>query len=243
MGAWRVKLANAVAVHGYATVDLRTIDRSPFVSLEMAMAQAQASYPSVVQPEWQSITQHLLTLKVLGVETLGLRAKQQRLHLVPMRLTKNSSFGIDEAKNYHGAMVQWLDALSEMLPKVSLTDAESKAAEHLKDWTGRYTGNAAVGAAVGKIVGVLAASDGKGSCTTVHPVQKASETFGITWGKTDLTLERFLNPKLQAANILWSVADDALVMGGAGGLENPDDNNFGLWIEDLATLLRSVTDT
>ncbi len=243
VGNWRVRLANALAIHGYATVDLRNIDRAPFVPLGAALDQAEQQYTTVQDPSWQAIGRHLLTLKVLGAETVALRARKERLLIVVQRLSPDGRLEIDEAVAYHSVLQQWADTLSDYLPVRKLTESESQRVEQAKDWVGRNSGVAALGSMAGRLVSIIAKSSGQGCCITVHPIAGApSPSFVDSWVKTDLTREKFVNAKIQCANYLWNVSNGRLFVGGASGLESPLTWNFEPQAIDLEAALSQVND-
>lgn len=243
IGNWRVRLANATSLSGYATVDLRPMERTPFVPLGSALERAQESYSEVVSPAWAAIGRHLLNLKVLGVQTLGLRSHQGRVYLVLVRVAPDGVLEVDEAVGYHQVLTTWADTLSGYLPAAKLSDQAQKIADRAKDWAGKYTGKDSVGWAAAKVVSVIAGSSGQGCCITVHPIGgPVTADYAAKWGANDLTTERFLSPKIQCSNYLWDLARGELVVGGSSGLENPLDFNFSPQASDLQTALANVTD-
>lgn len=243
IGNWRVRLANATSLSGYATVDLRPMERTPFVPLGSALEQAQESYAEVVSPAWGAIGRHLLNLKVLGVQTMSLRSHEGKVYLVLVRVSPDGVLELDEAVGYHQVLTTWADTLSAYLPAAKLSDQAQKIADRAKDWAGKYTGKDSVGWAAAKVVSVIAGSGGQGCCVTVHPVTGPVTTdYATKWGAHDLTTERFLSPKIQSANYLWDLSQRSLFVGGSSGLENPLDFNFFPQASDLQTALANVTD-
>jgi hypothetical protein len=243
LGNWRNRLANATSLSGYATVDLRPLDRTPFVPLASALDQAQQNYAEAATPAWESIGRHLLNLKVLGVQTLSLRAEGGRVFLVLVRVAPDGVLELDEAVGFHQVLTTWADTLSDYLPAAKLSDKAQGIADRAKDWTGKYTGNESVGWAAAKIVSVIAGSGGQGCCVTVHPASgPVSDDYVAKWGAADLTTERFISPKIQCSNYLWDLSQRRLAVGGSSGLENPLDWNFTPQAADLQVALGNVTD-
>ncbi|WP_330256929.1 hypothetical protein OG874_21620 [Nocardia sp. NBC_00565] len=242
MTDFRVRLANAIAVRGYATVDLCKVQRTPFVPLQKALDSAASGYATIVEPNWQAAINHFINLKVLNIDTLSIRARDKRILLVVNRGMIGGNLEIEEALNYHASMSQWLDTLSSYLPDLELSETEAANVHRAQDWVGRWTGQNAVGWMAAKLVGVLYKSKGKGCCVTVHPIGSSSESFTTRWASADLTTERFISPKIQSSNYLWNVSENSVTPGGASGFENPGDFNFEPWSWDLRSLLLSVND-
>src|SRR5262249_43800277 len=143
-------------------------------------------------------------LKVLSIQTVAIRAKNQRILLVPNRYPIGGRLEIEEAVTYHAAMQQWLDALSDYLPKLKLTEQEAANVQKAQDWAGKWTGQNSIGWMAAKLLYVLYASKGQGVCVTIHGVGSAPQDFVNRWQATDLTTERFINPKIQSSNYLWN---------------------------------------
>lgn len=235
------RLANAVSVRGYATVDLRAIQRTPFVRLDAALNAAQSTYSTVSQPNWQAAINHLVNLKVLHADTVSVRTRDQRILLIVNRHSVGN-LDIEEVLNYHAAMDQWLKTLSEYLPKLELSEGEAKNVERAKDWVGKWSNSDSIAWAAAKLLAVLYLSKGKGVCVTVHPVGNAPADFVRRWQAADLTSEHFFAQRIHSSNYLWKVGTNDLWYGGTSGLENPDDTNFEPWVSDLATLLKAASD-
>ena len=231
-----------MAVRGYATIDLRPVNRTPFVRLDAALESAISTYATVSQPNWKAVANHLINLKVLSIETLSIRTRDQRILLVLNRRALGGGLDIEEATNYHAALGQWCNTLSDYLPRLELTEKEAANVKRLQDWVGRWTDSSSIGAAAGKLLAVLYLSKGKGVCVTVHPVGSAPAGFVKQWTETDLTNEYFLNPRINNSNYLWNATNNDHWYGGASGVENPDDFNFEPRIPDMRSLLRSVSD-
>jgi hypothetical protein len=240
-GAWRTRLADALSIRGYATVDLRPLARTPFVPLSGALERAAATFNAAKTPRWNEIGRHLLSLKVFGVETLALRSRDEKLLLVPLRTSPDGVLEVAEAVSYAGVIDQWLDALGELVPDVSASAQEKAAIDKAKDWVGKNTGSNAVGWMAAKLLSVLVEATKKGCCITVHPIGgPPSDQMSEGWSAADMTTEKWLGEGFHSSNYLWSISNNGIWVGGNSLVESPLDWNFEPLPWDLRSLLENV---
>ena len=244
LGNWRVRLANAVAVRGYATVDLRPLERSPFVPLAEALDRAARDYRIVDEAVWPSIAAHLLTLKVFGIETLAVKGHENKLALVALRTSPDGVLDLAEATSYHVVMNQWLETLAGYLPQVKLSSGGQAQVDKAAAWVGRNTGRDAIGWMAAKLMSAFARARKASSCVTVHPIAgPPSAEYSAGWVNADITTEPLFSDgrHVNSANDLWSLRDNTILRGGSGVGEGTYWT-FEFTADELTHLVRGVND-
>ncbi|WP_139230852.1 hypothetical protein [Microbacterium sp. cf046] len=206
-------MANALAVTGFATVDLRTVKTTPFVPLDIALNAARTTYNALSVPAWDLIATHLMSLKTLGVSTVAVRSDNTTLRIVLCRPSPDGNLDISEAVSFLHTIDQWSGRFSQLLPQFQLSAEREKLFEAASSWVGRYTGQDSVKWAASKLMYMFARAAGAGSCIVMNPVGSASQDYLSRWQEADLQKEHVITGSMHTASYLWVVNGDRVVPG------------------------------
>lgn len=212
---WPVRLRNALALDGYATLDLRAQPGPQMISPAHLLQVVERGYQGLPLG-WQAVINHLQALKPLDVDTVAIKAQRRNILMVIGR-GSSTSLSLEGVGEYFAGIEIWLETFSELLPRLKANDEEKKAVTAVAGAVGSAWGPVAAQAATTLLTAFVEASGG-GSAVTIHPVLD-SPAFASSFSARDFT--SLSTGSLGNRNWLWET--------GAGRItESAEPNDFGV---------------
>lgn len=228
---WVTRLANAVALLGYSTVDLRSQPGPQMVTPEQLVAGAQSGFNGL-PGGWAQLPGHIQGLVPLDVDSIALRAERRILHLVLGR--SGSPISIEAAEEYFKAVEFWYRTTMDLLPRLRANEQEKSAVQSVSTLVGGSIGPG-VGPIVAKALTALIEASNGGTAVTIHPVTNGSE-FAQQWSRTNLT--SLPHGGIGNRNWLWETDAGRIT-------ESDESDDFGIGppmsIADLGTAIQGTS--
>ncbi len=228
---WLTRLAHALALHGYATVDLRTQPGPQTITAEQLVVGAQRGFEGL-PGGWAQLATHIQSLRPLGVDSVAMRAERRNLLVVLGRA--DSGLSLQAAREYFAGIEIWLRTTSRLLPQLKANAQEKQAIASLSGLAGGPLGAAAVPIVARALTALIEASGG-GSAVTLHPVVQGS-AFAQQWADVDLT--SLPSGGIGNRNWLWEIDANRITF-------SADPNDFGVGppiaVNDLAAAIAATT--
>ncbi len=211
--SWVTRLAEAVVLKGFETVDLRSQPGPKMVSPQQLVEGAQRGFQGL-PGGWAQLPNHIQALKPLGVDTLAMRAERRKLLMVLGR--SESTISIESVREYFHGVELWLQTTRDLLPKLEANDQEKAGIAAISNLVGGPIGPAAAPIVSKALTALIEASDG-GSTVTIHPILEGA-AFATQWAAEDFTSLPF--GSIGNRNWLWEL--------NAGRLTYSDEpNDYG----------------